>query len=65
VDFPNKKKLSAEQQKANDALAAKYEIKGYPTLIILDSDGKKVAQMGYVKGGPKAFIAEFEKRTKK
>ncbi len=65
VDFPSKKKISAAQQKANDALAAKYDIKGYPTLIILDGDGKKVAQMGYVKGGPKAFIAEFEKQTKK
>ena len=65
VDFPSKKKLSAEQQKANDALAKKYSIQGYPTLIILDADGKKVGEMGYVKGGPKAFIAEFEKVTKR
>ena len=65
VDFPNKKQLSAEQKSANDALAKKYGIQGYPTLIILDGDGKKVASMGYVKGGPKAFIAEFEKATKR
>jgi protein disulfide-isomerase len=64
VDFPSKKKLSAEQQKTNDALAKKYGIQGYPTLIILDGDGKKVGEMGYVKGGPKAFIAAFEKATK-
>lgn len=64
VDFPSKKQLSAEQKSANDALAKKYSIQGYPTLIILDGDGKKVASMGYVKGGPKAFIAEFEKQTK-
>jgi thioredoxin-related protein len=65
VDFPSKKKLSAEQQKANDALSKKYAIRGYPTLIILDGDGKKVGEMGYVKGGAKAFIAEFEKQTKR
>ena len=65
VDFPNKKKLSEEQQKANEALSKKYGIRGYPTLIILDGDGKKVAQMGYVKGGAKAFIAEFQSQTKR
>ena len=65
VDFPNKKKLSEEQQKANEALSKKFGIRGYPTLIILDGDGKKVAEMGYVKGGAKAFIAEFQSQTKR
>lgn len=64
VDFPNKKKLSAEQKKANDALAAKYKIEGYPTIIVLDGEGKKVGELGYMKGGPKAFIAELEKLKK-
>ena len=64
LDFPNKKKLSAEQKKANDALAQKYDIKGYPTIIVLDSAGKKVGELGYLKGGPKAFIAELEKLKK-
>lgn len=64
VDFPNKKKLSPEQKKANDALAAKYKIEGYPTIIVLDSEGKKVGELGYMKGGPKAFIAELEKLKK-
>lgn len=65
VDFPQKKKLSADQVKANDALQAKYKIEGYPTIIVLDGDGKKVGQLGYLKGGPKAFIAELESQTKK
>jgi protein disulfide-isomerase len=64
VDFPRTKQLSAQQKASNAALAKKYGIQGYPTLIILDGDGKKVGEMGYVKGGPKAFIAEFEKATK-
>jgi protein disulfide-isomerase len=64
ADFPDKKKLSAEQKKANDALAKKYDIKGYPTIILLDKDGKKVGETGYIKGGPKAFIADVEKRLK-
>jgi protein disulfide-isomerase len=65
VDFPRKKEQSAEQKQANQALQGKYEIKGYPTLIVLDSEGKQVGQLGYVKGGPKAWIEEFEKQAKK
>lgn len=64
VDFPNKKKLSAEQKKANDALAAKYKIEGYPTIIVLDGEGKKVGELNYMKGGPKAFIAALDKLKK-
>jgi len=64
VDFPNKKKLSAAQKQANDALAKKYEIKGYPTIIVLNSEGEKVGELGYQAGGPKAFIAELEKLKK-
>ena len=61
VDFPRKKKLSAEQKKANDALQQKYRIDGFPTIIVLNGEGKKVGKLGYLPGGPKAFIAELEK----
>ncbi len=61
VDFPRKKKLSAEQKKANDALQQKYKIDGYPTIIVLNGEGKKIGKLGYMPGGPKAFIAELEK----
>ena len=61
VDFPNNKPLSAEQRAANDDLAAKYNIQGYPTLILLDRWGKQVGKAGYVHGGPKPFIERLEK----
>lgn len=64
VDFPRRKKLSAEQTKANKELAKKYDIKGYPTIIVLDGQGKKVGELGYQPGGPKAFIASLEKLKK-
>ena len=65
VDFPRKKKLSAEQKKANDALQQKYRIEGYPTIIVLNGEGKKIGELGYMPGGPKAFIAELEKVKRK
>ena len=64
VDFPRKKEQSAEQKKANRALQEKYGIEGYPTIVVLNGDGKKVGKLGYMKGGPKAFIAELEKLKK-
>ena len=42
VDFPAQKKLAADLVKANDALKTKYKITGYPTLIVLKSDGTVV-----------------------
>jgi thioredoxin-related protein len=65
VDFPTKKKQSAELKKANDALQKKYKIEGYPTIIVLNGEGKKIGELGYMKGGPKAFTAELEKLRKK
>jgi protein disulfide-isomerase len=64
IDFPNKKKQSAELKKANDALQKKYGIEGYPTIIVLNGDGKKIGELGYMPGGPKAFIAALEKLKK-
>jgi protein disulfide-isomerase len=61
VDFPRRKQLSAEQQAANDALARNFGIEGYPTLIFVDATGKKVAQGGYIAGGPKRFIEATER----
>lgn len=65
LDFPNKKPQSDELKAANKALAKEYGIRGYPTIIVLNSAGKQVGQLGYMKGGPKAFIAELEKLKSK
>jgi thioredoxin-related protein len=64
VDFPRKKTLSAAQKQANDALAKRFQIRGYPTIIVLNAEGKKVAELGYQPGGPKAFTAELDKLKK-
>jgi protein disulfide-isomerase len=61
VDFPRRKTLSLQQINANENLAAKYQIKGYPTIIVLNSDGIQIGDTGYVEGGTKAFIAELNR----
>ncbi|MGO8674458.1 MAG: thioredoxin family protein [Limisphaerales bacterium] len=60
VDFPRQKQQSAELKKANKTLQAKYEIRGYPTVIVLNSQGKKIGELGYEEGGPVPFIAKIE-----
>ncbi len=64
VDFPHYKTLSAGQKAANDALQEKYKVEGFPTIIVLNSEGKKVGELGYMKGGPAAFTAELDKAKK-
>jgi len=61
LDYPNHKKLAAELTKANAALKEKFKIEGFPTFVVLNSQGREVGrQVGYLAGGPKAFIAKLE-----
>ena len=64
VDFPQRKQQSAQLKKANTALQEKYKIEGYPTIIVLDGEGKQVGRLGYQPGGPEAFIAALDKLKK-
>src|SRR6267142_2005827 len=52
-------------RKQNMKLASEYEIEGFPTLIVLNPEGKRVANFfGYIEGGPDAIIAALEKLRK-
>ena len=61
LDFPQSKEQSKELKAQNAKLQGEFKIKGYPTIIVLNSEGKKVGELGYQPGGPKAFIAELDK----
>jgi protein disulfide-isomerase len=61
LDFPHKKVQADDLKKANAALNQQYKINGYPTLVVLDKDGKEIGrQVGYSEDGPAAFIAKLE-----
>ena len=64
LDFPRKERkdtVSEEQKKKNEAMAKKYEVRGYPTVLILAPDGTIIARTGYRRGGPKAYIKHLER----
>ncbi len=55
VDFPRSKRQSIKQKQANENLARKYGVRGYPTVIILSPDGRRVGQTGYRQGGAREY----------
>ena len=60
LDFPNSKPQSDELRKQNNELQQRFGIEGYPTIVVLNSEGKPLGKTGYVSGGPKAFIKKNE-----
>jgi protein disulfide-isomerase len=64
ADFPRAKPLSAEVRKQNQELAQRYEIGGFPTIVVLNEEGKQVGLLGYVPGGPAPFLDELKKLPK-
>ena len=64
VDFPRTKELSVAQRTQNQQLAREYQIEGFPTLVVLNGDGKTVGMLGYTPGGPSAFIEALGKLPK-
>jgi protein disulfide-isomerase len=65
LDFPRRKSQPTEEKKQNVHLAQQYEVLGFPTIVVLNSNGQKVWQFdGYFPGGPEAFIAQLQKLPK-
>ncbi len=64
LDFPRMKSQADSLKRQNEELASKYGIEGFPTIIVLNGEGRKVGQLGYMEGGASAFIAELEKLRK-
>jgi protein disulfide-isomerase len=60
LDFPRQTPQSDALKQANADLASRFNVNGYPTCILVDASGKELGrQVGYLEGGPEAFIAEM------
>jgi protein disulfide-isomerase len=64
VDFPKRKPMADSLRVQNVQLAQRYQIQSFPTIIVLNGAGQIVGELGYMKGGPDAFIAALEKLRK-
>lgn len=59
LDFPQNINQSESLKRQNKELAEKYDIEGYPTLIILNPEGEWIGTTGYKEGGPAPYIQEL------
>jgi thioredoxin-related protein len=60
LDFPQGKKQAKKVVEQNAKLQTQYAINGYPTLVVLNPEGKELARwVGYQPGGPGALIAKI------
>jgi thioredoxin-related protein len=65
LDFPRRKSQSVELRKQNQELVERYQVEGFPTLVVLNADGKTVWRYdGFYDGGIAAFLAELDKVRK-
>jgi thioredoxin-related protein len=60
LDFPRRRPQTEALKKQNEQLAQKYGIQGFPTIIVLNGQGEKVGELGYMNGGPSPFLAKLE-----
>ena len=65
LDFPRKSKLPEPLEKQNYALADKFGVSGYPTVILLSAEGEVLGRLGYMQGGPKTFVRELKRMIAK
>ena len=56
LDFPRGKDQSAELKAQNKALAEKYGIRGFPTILILSPEGELIEKTGYRRGGAESYV---------
>lgn len=65
IDFPKKKQQTPAQKKANNELAEKYKVEGFPTVLLLKPDGSVIVQTGYRRGGAEAYVKYLKKQLKR
>jgi protein disulfide-isomerase len=65
ADFPMNKEQSTQIKTQNNELAEKYNVKGYPTVLLLSADGNVLLRTGYKSGGPEAYVKSLESTVAK
>jgi thioredoxin-related protein len=56
IDFPNSKPQDEKLKAQNKELATQFQVRGFPTVIILNGEGKQLGELGYEAGGPSTWI---------
>ena len=60
VDFPRETPQSNKQRWANELLRIRYEVEGYPTILLFNPQGIPVAMTSYQPGGAEEYIRHLQ-----
>lgn len=60
LDFPRTQEMPFRQVQQNERVAQKYRIEGFPTVILLDSNGRPYARTGYQPGGVTDYVVHLD-----
>lgn len=63
LDFPTKKMIPAHIKQINEGLKAKYNIKGFPTVVLLDPQQRQIGVTGYKAGGGRSYANHIQQLT--
>ena len=63
-DFPRSFQQPDSVKQQNNALAQKYGISGFPTVLLIDSTGNILARSGYLRGGSANWVEELKAQLK-
>jgi len=61
LDYPRKEETKQDPaiKAQNEKLITEYPIGGYPTVYLMDAQGRPYAQTGYQRGGPEAYVKDL------
>lgn len=60
LDFPRNIQQSQDVKDYNNKLKRKYQVQGYPTVVVLNKKGERIGTTGYVPGGPVKYVQHLE-----
>ena len=64
LDFPKYIQQSEETKKYNNDILSSFGVRGFPTIVLLDSEGKEINRTGYQPGGAENYIKHLESLMK-
>jgi thioredoxin-related protein len=57
IHFYQTRERSPETVRQNEELATRYNVRDFPTVVVLSPDGREIGRLGYIPGGVTAFAA--------
>lgn len=56
IDFPRDRPQHPDVTRRNEDLKRQYRVSGFPSLFLLNPNGRELGKLGYMEGGPQPFV---------